>query len=135
MSDDFYDSNVLLYLALHDQQKAARTRELIGRGGSISVQILNEIANVTHKKYGKPWGEIRPFLMLVRSLLNVVPMTVELHDQGLRLAERYRLSVYDAMVVAAALGNSAVTLWSEDMQHGLHIDGRLRVRNPFIDLP
>jgi predicted nucleic acid-binding protein len=47
------------------------------------------------------------------------------------LAERYRLSLYDAMIAAAALLAGCATLWSEDMQHGMTLDGRLRVVDPF----
>jgi predicted nucleic acid-binding protein len=49
----------------------------------------------------------------------------------LTLAERYNLSVYDAMIAASALAAECDTLWSEDMQHGMRIDGRLRIIDPF----
>jgi len=35
------------------------------------------------------------------------------------------------MIVAAALETSCNTLWSEDMQDGLLVEGRLRIVNPF----
>jgi predicted nucleic acid-binding protein len=47
------------------------------------------------------------------------------------LAERHNLSIYDAMIAASALHADCDTLWSEDMQHGLVLDGRLRVLSPF----
>jgi predicted nucleic acid-binding protein len=71
------------------------------------------------------------FLGTVRALLAVVPMSLETHDTGLALAERYGLSVYDAMIVAAALLSGCDRLWSEDMGHGLTIDGALRIVDPF----
>ncbi|HEU0154973.1 MAG TPA: PIN domain-containing protein [Stellaceae bacterium] len=77
------------------------------------------------------WEETHAFLSLLRGLLPVVPVTIETHDAGLVLAERYRLSIYDAMIVATARLAACTTLWSEDMQHGLVIDGRLRIVNPF----
>jgi predicted nucleic acid-binding protein len=58
-------------------------------------------------------------------------ITVEIHEAGIALAERYRLSVYDGMIAGAALDADCDVLWSEDMQDGLLIEGRLRVRNPF----
>jgi predicted nucleic acid-binding protein len=61
----------------------------------------------------------------------IVPISEETHDLGLHIAERYRLSVYDAMIVAAALLAECKTLISEDMQHGQILEGRLTVRNPF----
>jgi predicted nucleic acid-binding protein len=77
------------------------------------------------------WDELHDFLGMVRALLSVVPMSLETHDTGLALAERYGLSTYDAMVVAAALLSGCDTLWSEDMQHGLTIDSALRIVDPF----
>ena len=56
---------------------------------------------------------------------------MDTHDEGLRAAARYRLSIYDGLIVGAALLADCQTLWSEDMQHGLRIDGRLTIRNPF----
>jgi predicted nucleic acid-binding protein len=67
----------------------------------------------------------------MRDLLTVHPVTVNTHEIGLGLAERYNLSIYDAMIAASALHAECDTLWSEDMQHGLAIDGRLRIINPF----
>lgn len=59
-------------------------------------------------------------------------MTVETHEGALWLSERYQLSFYDASIISAALLAGCETLWSEDMQHGLTVDGRLTVRNPFL---
>jgi predicted nucleic acid-binding protein len=64
-------------------------------------------------------------------LLRVHSVTTEVHESGLTLAERYNLSVYDAMIAASALAAECETLWSEDMQHGMVIDSRLRIVNPF----
>ena len=57
--------------------------------------------------------------------------SVETHENGLALAERYNFSIYDAMIAAAALQANCDTLWSEDMQDGLVLDGGLRIVNPF----
>jgi len=64
-------------------------------------------------------------------LLTVVPITIETHEAGIGLAERYRLSVYDAMIAASALANGCDRLWSEDMQSGMVIERKLRILNPF----
>src|SRR5579871_6539177 len=117
MPGDFFDSNVLLYLASGRSEKADRTERLVHDGGTISVQILNEIANVARRRMHLRWRETRDFLSLIRGLLPVAPVTVTIHEVGLRLAERYRLSIYDAMVLAAALEAGCDRLWSEDMQH------------------
>jgi predicted nucleic acid-binding protein len=48
-----------------------------------------------------------------------------------RLARRYTLSHWDALIVAAALTARCDLLYSEDLQDGLVVDGRLTVVNPF----
>ena len=127
----FIDSNALLYLLSKDAKKADAAEAVLRAGGVISVQVLNEITNVALKKLGMPWPEINQFLALLRSLCTVEPLTVETHDRGRAVAERYGLSVYDSMIVAAALIAGCTVLCSEDMQDGLLVDTRLRVVNPF----
>jgi predicted nucleic acid-binding protein len=131
MPDRFLDTNVLIHLASGDGIKASRAGEIVRDGGTISVQVLNEIANVARRKMGLSWQETRTLLSLVRGLLTVIPITIETHETGLVLAERYGLATYDAMIVAAALLADCEMLWSEDMQDGLVIEGRLRVVDPF----
>ena len=67
---------------------------------------------------------------MIRGLLPVQPLTIDIHETGVRLAERYGLSIYDAMIAALALHADCDTLWSEDMQDGIVLDDRLRVVNP-----
>jgi predicted nucleic acid-binding protein len=69
---------------------------------------------------------------MLRGLLTVHPLTVEIHETGLRLAERYGFSTYDAMIAASALHAGCDTLWSEDMQHGMALNEGLRIVNPFL---
>jgi antitoxin MazE len=56
---------------------------------AISVQVLNEIANVARRKMAMSWAETRAFLSTVRALLPVQPITIDIHETGLSLAERY----------------------------------------------
>jgi predicted nucleic acid-binding protein len=131
MPGSFFDTNVLIYVASGDAAKADRAERLIGEGGTISVQVLNEIANVARRRMGLSWPETHAFLSTIRALLPAEPVTVDTHDTGIALAERYGLSIWDAMIAAAALHADCDTLWSEDMQHGMVLDGRLRIANPF----
>ena len=131
MPGSFFDTNVLLYVASGDPAKAERAEKLIGDGGVISVQVLNEITNVARRKMAMSWIETGSFLSMIRDLLPVQPITIEIHETGLVLAERYGLSTRDAMIAASALHADCDTLWSEDMQDGIVLDGRLRIVNPF----
>jgi len=127
----FFDTNVLLYLISEDSSKADRAEEVLAQGGVISVQVLNEFASVGLRKHRLSYPEIRETLDTFRAFCKVEPLTVDIHDQGLTIAERYGFSLYDALIVAAALKAGCVTLYSEDMQDGQTIEGRLVIRNPF----
>ncbi len=131
MPGSFFDTNVLLYLASGNPAKADRAEGLVAVGGTISVQVLNEIANVARRKMRMPWKETHAFLAMVRSLLSVVPVTIETHETGIALAERYGFSTYDAMIAASAMLSGCDVLWSEDLQHDMAVDDRLRIVNPF----
>jgi predicted nucleic acid-binding protein len=129
-ADIFFDTNVLLYLVSGDTAKANRAEELLISGGSISVQVLNEFASVANRRYAIEIAKVREILAVVRTVCAVKPLEVETHELGLELAERYRYSIYDSMIVAAALRAGCSTLFSEDFQDGQKID-RLTIVNPF----
>ena len=131
MPASFFDTNVLLYLAASDPAKANRAEAAVALGGAISVQVLNELADVARRKMRLSWEDTHEFLDMIRGLLTVHPVTLEVHETGLELAERYGLSTYVALIAAAALHAECDTLWSEDMQHGMKLGERLRVVNPF----
>jgi predicted nucleic acid-binding protein len=128
--DVFLDSNVLLYLLSSEPAKADRAEALIERGGVISVQVLNEFTSVASRKLAMRLPDVREILSTVRRFCAVTPLTVETHDLGLDIAERYGFSIYDASIVAAALLAKCRTLYSEDMQNGQRIEG-VTIRNPF----
>ncbi len=128
----FLDTNVLIY-AYGDDSKRVLARRLIDGTPVISVQCLNEFAVVSRRKQQLSWVEIARRIALIRQATSVIlPLTEAIHTDGLRIAERYKLQIYDGMIVAAALSAGCGRLWSEDLQHGLMIDGRLEVANPFL---
>lgn len=131
MPGSFFDTNVLVYSATDDPLKGDRAGAVIREGGTISVQVLNEFANVARIKLRRTWRETHEFLSLARQLLDVRPVTIRIHEAGLELAERYGFATYDAMIVAAALDADCSVLWSEDMQDGMLVEDRLRIVDPF----
>lgn len=130
MAGAFLDTNVILYL-LGEAPKADRAEALLQQGGVISVQVLNEALVNCLRKAKLSAEEAGAFLAGVRALCEVVPLTERTHDIGRALGMRYGFSVYDSMIVGAALEAGCDTLWSEDMHHGLLVEGRLRILNPF----
>jgi predicted nucleic acid-binding protein len=134
-SKAFIDSNVMIYLLSANDSKADHAETVLRISGSISVQVLNEIANVAVRKLDMSWDEINEVLTLIRMLCPVEPLTIETHAKGRLIAERYGLGVYDAMIVAAALIGGCDILYSEHMQDGFLIDNQLRICNPFERSP
>jgi len=126
----FFDSNGLLYLISSDLQKAEQMKTLLARRGVISVQVLNEFASVASRKYAVDWPTVRAVLAGIREVCSVEPVAVVTHEDAMSLAERYRFSFYDSLIVASALLAGCSTLYSEDMQHG-QVVGGLTIRNPF----
>lgn len=129
--EDFFDTNVVLYLLSADTAKADRAEELLAIGGTISVQVLNEFVAVASRKLRMPLIEIREVLIQIRAVCAVESVTIESHERALRVAERYGLSIYDALIVSSALLAGCKTLHSEDLQDGQVIERQLTIRNPF----
>jgi predicted nucleic acid-binding protein len=128
----FFDTNVLLYTIGQDDARTPTAEALLLRGGLISVQVLNELASVAYRKLRMPWPEVTEALAAIRILCpSPLPITEETHDAALRLAEQHGFHIYDALIVVAALEADCVTLYTEDLQDGQVIDGRLTIRNPF----
>jgi predicted nucleic acid-binding protein len=61
----------------------------------------------------------------------VLSIDIDAHIDALTLAERYRCTIFDALVLATALRADCGVLWSEEMQNGLLVNRRPRIINPF----
>lgn len=129
---EFIDTNVLVYaLATRDSRTPVAER-ILARGPHISVQVLNEFANVASRKMRLSWHEIGALLDVARDLCPPPrPLTLDTHVAAMAIAAQSGWTIYDALVVASALEARCDTIWSEDLQHGRLIDGRLMIRNPF----
>jgi predicted nucleic acid-binding protein len=126
------DSNIAVYAFMDAGPKARVAADAIGRADFVSVQVLNEFASVASRKHGRSWEEIGGKIADLRAAIGRV-LTVDgsANAEALRIAARYRLSFYDALMLATALLGGARTIYSEDMQHGLVIDDTLRIVDPF----
>jgi predicted nucleic acid-binding protein len=135
----FVDSNVFLYAmdeADPKKQQAARNwrAELWkNRLGRISFQVLSEFyVNAVRKRPGAR-DEARAE---VRDLLAWNPLTTDaaLVEQGWKIQDRYQLSYWEALLVAAAKASACGYLLTEDLQAGQKLDG-IEVLNPFLRGP
>lgn len=129
----FFDTNVLVYVVGERDRRTETAEALLAAGGVISVQVLNELANVARRKLAMSWEEIDDALAAIRTLCpSPLPLTAGLHDAARRIAAKYGYSIYDGLIAAAALEAECDTLYSEDMQDGQMLEERVTIRNPFV---
>jgi predicted nucleic acid-binding protein len=133
----FVDTNVLVYAfgtkkgVIPDPRTEVAERIVIA-GGAISVQVLNEFAQVCSRKVRLGWDQILGYLETIKELCGpALPITLEIHEAAVALSKRYGFSVYDSLILAAAKRAGCTTVYSEDMQHGQVVEG-LRIENPFL---
>jgi predicted nucleic acid-binding protein len=134
----FFDTNVLLYLFDNrEPDKKAAAQELIQKEveadrASLSTQVLQEFyVNVTRKlafplSLEEAGARVRDF-----SRLPLVQVDVPLILAAIARSQRMSFSLWDAMIVEAALKAGADRLLTEDLQHGQVIED-MRVENPFL---
>jgi predicted nucleic acid-binding protein len=135
----FVDSNVFLYaLDNADKRKQQAAREWRAelwksRRGRVSFQVLGEIYVNALRKWPAAREEARAE---IRDLLAWNPVITDagLLERGWKLQDRYQLSYWDALIVAAAKAASCHYLLTEDLQAGQKLDG-IEVLNPFLRGP
>ena len=142
MNDDrkFTDTNLLIY-SFDDiePEKFRRANEWLASlwrdgTGRISFQVLHEFYSVVRRKF--PARGVEGARVVVRDLLDWQPSgpNVDTIESAWRLQDRYQLSWWDALIVAAAQAQGCRYLLSEDLQHDQSFDTVTAI-NPFLVQP
>lgn len=134
----FLDTNIFVYtFDAKEPAKAGRASLLIRRAadtgnGVVSDQVVQEFFNVALRRFAQPMSlaEAEQYLITVFRPLLAIHSSAGLYVEALRIAETYRVSWYDSLIVAAARQAECSLLYSEDLQHGQKIEN-LRIENPF----
>lgn len=130
----FADTNVWLYalLATQDAAKSAEARRLVRDTLLlVSTQLINEVCVNLIRKARFTESQIEELVGAFYTRHSVVTLDRATLLHASRLRARYQLSFWDSMMTASALAGAARVFYSEDMHHGLLIEDRLRVTNPF----
>ncbi|MEY2928297.1 MAG: hypothetical protein RL367_2774 [Pseudomonadota bacterium] len=127
----FFDSNIICYLFGAAPAKADHAAALLDGGGHISVQVLAEVTNVARRKARLEWEAINEIIGTVSRVCTVHVLSLSVHQHARAIAQENGYTIYDAQIIAAALGANCQILWSEDMQDGQVFENRLRIVNPF----
>ncbi len=129
----FLDTNIVVYLYSGDEpEKRASALALLELSNPVvSTQVLSELANTLSRKFSLSFDVVAQAVAEVSDACNVVPVMPDTIAQALALAQKYRYSYYDSLILAAAMSAGCETLATEDMQQGQTIEGSLTIRNPF----
>lgn len=127
----FLDTNILVYAFTSNDPRRRKAEALVEAGGIVSVQVLNEFVNVCRNKIRVEWPRIRSALDIIRDLLEPpLPLTVDVHERAVSLAQGHGLAFYDSLIVASAALANCAAIYTEDLQHGRKI-GAVTICNPF----
>lgn len=134
----FLDTNIFIYsFDASSPTKQATARKLIqdhlrNRTGVISFQVVQEFFNVACKRFpafvASPDAELY-FTGVLRPLLTI-HSSAGLYSEALRIQQRYKISWYDSIILAAASEANCSVICTEDLQDGAKLNGIL-VKNPF----
>lgn len=134
-ADVFLDTNVLLYAALgsvDEPAKYERAVELLTTRFGTSGQVLAEFYVNAQRNGATPLTpeEAQEWVRRL-SKKPFQPVDYRVVRAGIEHARRYRISYWDAAVIAAAEQLGARLVYSEDLNHG-QTYGSVRVENPFL---
>ncbi len=128
------DTNILIYaFGKQDDARKQVAIEITTKCNVISLQVVNETIYVLQRKFKFPNNELEKVADFIKQNFVISDLNISTLDQTLKIAETYRFSFWDSMMVAAALNNHCSILYSEDLHHNQIIDGRLQIVNPFFD--
>ena len=136
-SRNFLDTNVLVYgYDRRDPAKMARALDLLSDAiesgtGVVSAQVLSEFFNVVTRRLPNPLSfEVAGTIVGEIAAMPVVEIDAALVQRAIGVCRRYRISYWDALIVAAAERARCSRILSEDLNPGQSYDGVVVV-NPF----
>lgn len=133
----FVDSNLWLYAFIcrpGEESKHAKARELVEKPVryAVSEQVVAEVSANLLRKAGIEEAHLMRLVESFYGRCQVVMPGFNLHRRAHGLRSKYSLSFWDSLIVAAALEAGCNTLLTEDMQHGLVVEGQLSILNPLL---
>jgi predicted nucleic acid-binding protein len=127
------DTNILVYCHSNDEpDKQEMAKRFFAFYPIISTQVLSEYFNVVKRKLKQPKDEIMDICLQNIELCIIQPVSLTTLKSARKLLDRYDFQLFDSIVVAAALEANCHILYSEDFRHGLVVENRMEIINPFI---
>ena len=141
-SSSFIDTNIWVYAFLDNERDHSKQTKIVaslerisGKGPIVSsVQVVNEFHWILTRKYGIDEATIKSKVTKgIASLAPIAPIDYTIYQNSFRLRGKYTFSFWDSLIVASALENKCALLYSEDMQHGLVVENKLKILNPLAE--
>ena len=129
------DTNVLVYCHSNDEaDKQEIAMSLFAYYPIVSTQVLSEYLNVVKRTLKLPKDEIMDICLQNIELCVLQPVSLTTLKSARNLIDSYDFQLFDSIVVASALEANCHILYSEDLQHGLIVEKRLEIINPFYNI-
>lgn len=135
MQDRFFiDTNLLIYYVSNDASRKAVVKDLLVDNENIiiSSQVITEFVAATVKKQILSFDDSVKYAKEFLDLFYLGLIDKEAILLSFRIAEQYKYSIWDSLIVASALENNCSKLFTEDLQDSQVIENRLKIVNPFI---
>jgi predicted nucleic acid-binding protein len=129
------DTNVLIYCHSNDDfEKQKIAINLLDSFPIVSSQVISEYINVIKRKFPASKKEVLNVCTGNLELCKLSAVGMATLHLAKKLLDRYDFQLFDSIVVASALEVGCEILYSEDLHHGLVIEKKLKVINPFLPL-
>ncbi len=136
----FLDSNIWLYSLLKKRQPSSEdlrkakisTRLIDAPGVVVSLQVINEVSANLIKKARFNEAQVQSLIQSFYNGCQVIAADQALLTLASETRNRYSISFWDGLIVAAALTANVTTLYSEDMQDSLKVFDQITITNPFL---
>jgi predicted nucleic acid-binding protein len=138
-SNIFIDSNIWIYAFLDSEKDHVKQQRVLSllegipddRAVIASIQVVNEFHWILSRKYGIDDATIKTKVTKgIAAIASIAPLDFKVYQGAFRIRSKYNVSFWDSLIVSSAMENKCSVLYSEDMQHGLLIDNKLKVLNP-----
>ncbi|MDX1939304.1 MAG: PIN domain-containing protein [Saprospiraceae bacterium] len=130
----FIDTNIIIYSHTNSfPEKQLIAQDLLNflPYPIISIQVLNEFISAYRKKFKAEWSDIQTAIVEIIKNYEIHSIIIRTIAKACSISERYGFSYYDSLIITAALETDCTTLYSEDLQDGQVIEGKLQIVNPF----
>ena len=126
------DTNVLIYLEGNDTDKRSISEDLLSFAPIIPSQVITEFLNVTRRLRNISKLQAMNEAAALFADCQIAPLQNSTIDLARKLIQKYDFQLFDSLIVALSLESDCEILYTEDMQHGLLVNKKLQIINPFV---